>query len=395
MSQWAWPSLPMPRSPVRLRPLRREPRTRRRRSCIAALPRACGSTVSNIFANAAAAQDLVQQVFVVTIERLRRGEVRNPASIGSFILSASRIVATDLRRTHERRERLTDTFIDRTTAVAPKDEALDTERVERCLSALPSRDRALLVLTFYAEKKASENRIESPDGAWSGACRTPSRAGAAPRLCSEQARRRQLCGIEDCGWERVTMTGEQCAGGASFADLLDYWVGDLDQASAERVEAHVFECSECADRLADISTIAAAVAEAVRGARVQSIVTDAVLNKLSREGVRVRTYALEAGTFVPCAIWPEDDLVVSRLKGDFSGYDELTLVLKADEGRELSRNTEIPLLSGTHEIITATSAVHLRQLPSMRLRMIVSGKRGGAEHVIAEYGLEHGGAMSR
>ena len=106
--------------------------------------------------DAAAAQDLVQQVFVVTIERLRRGEVRNPASIGSFILSASRIVATDLRRTHERRERLTDTFIDRTTAVAPKDEALDTERVERCLSALPSRDRALLVLTFYAEKKASE-----------------------------------------------------------------------------------------------------------------------------------------------------------------------------------------------------------------------------------------------
>jgi RNA polymerase sigma factor (sigma-70 family) len=51
---------------------------------------------------------------------------------------------------------LTDTFIDRTTAVPPKDEALDTERVERCLSALPSRDRALLVLTFYAEKKAAE-----------------------------------------------------------------------------------------------------------------------------------------------------------------------------------------------------------------------------------------------
>jgi RNA polymerase sigma-70 factor, ECF subfamily len=106
--------------------------------------------------DAAAAQDLVQQVFVVTIERLRRGELRMPASIGSFILSASRIVATDLRRTHERRERLTDTFIDRTTAVAPKDEALDTERVERCLNALSSRDRALLVLTFYAEKKASE-----------------------------------------------------------------------------------------------------------------------------------------------------------------------------------------------------------------------------------------------
>jgi len=69
--------------------------------------------------------------------------------------------------------------------------------------------------------------------------------------------------------------------------------------------------------------------------------------------------------------------------------------LKADEGPELSRNVDIPLLSGKREILTATSASHLRRLPSMRLRLIVSGKRGDTEHVIGEYGLEHGGAMSR
>ena len=191
------------------------------------------------------------------------------------------------------------------------------------------------------------------------------------------------------------MKGEQCTRGASFADLLDYWVGDLDQASAERVEGHVFECAECSDRLADIATIAAAVAEAVRGARIQSIITDAVLNKLSRDGLRIRTYAPEQDRFLPCAIWPEDDLIVSRLRGDFSGYDEVTLVLRADEGPELSRSADIPLASGTHEILIATSGAHLRQLPSMRLRMIVSGKRGDTEQVIAEYGLEHGGTMSR
>jgi hypothetical protein len=191
------------------------------------------------------------------------------------------------------------------------------------------------------------------------------------------------------------MTGEQCSRGASFGDLLDYWVGDLDQVRAERVEEHIFECAECAQRLADIATMSAAVAEAVRGARVQSIISDAVLNRLARDGVRIRTYTPEPGTFIPCAIWPEDDLVVSRLRGDFSGYDELTLVLKADAGPELSRNIDIPLISGTHEILTATSASHLRRLPSMRLRLIVSGKRGETEQVIGEYGLEHGGAMSR
>jgi len=191
------------------------------------------------------------------------------------------------------------------------------------------------------------------------------------------------------------MTGEQCSHGAPFGDLVDYWVGDLDHRSDERVEAHLFECAECAERLTHIATMADAVAEAVRGARVESIVNDAVLNKLARDGVRIRTYAPEPGAFMPCAIWPEDDLVVSRLRGDFSGYDELTLVLKPDEGPELSRDVDIPLISGTHEIVTATSASHLRRLPSMRLLLIVSGKRGETEQVIGEYGLEHGGAMSR
>ena len=137
------------------------------------------------------------------------------------------------------------------------------------------------------------------------------------------------------------MTGERCSRGALLNEPLDYWLGDVDHERAEEFEAHVFECAECAQLMGDIATMAAAVAEAMRGARVQSIVTDAVLNKLSRDGVRIRMYAPQPGTFIPCAVWPEDDLVVSRLKGDFSGYDELTLVLRPDEGPELSRNVDI------------------------------------------------------
>jgi len=104
--------------------------------------------------DASAAQDLVQQVFVVTLERLRRGEIRNAEAIGSFILGTSRTIVADLRRVGQRRERLTDTFVDRTTSTAPEEQTLDKVRVEHCLNALPPRDRTLLVLTFYAEKKA-------------------------------------------------------------------------------------------------------------------------------------------------------------------------------------------------------------------------------------------------
>jgi RNA polymerase sigma-70 factor (ECF subfamily) len=106
--------------------------------------------------DASAAQDLVQQVFVVTIERLRAGHVRNVEAIGSFILGTSRTIAADLQRTGERRHRLMDAFADRTATLIPADEALDKTRLVHCLNSLPPRDRALLVLTFYAEKNAAD-----------------------------------------------------------------------------------------------------------------------------------------------------------------------------------------------------------------------------------------------
>lgn len=191
------------------------------------------------------------------------------------------------------------------------------------------------------------------------------------------------------------MSAEQCARGQSSVELLDYWLGDLERDTAEAVEAHVFECAECAERLADIAELASGIAEAVRGSRIHSVITHAVLNKLSRDGLHIRTYTPEAGRVMPCAVWPEDDLIVTQLKGDFTGYDELTLVLDADAHGELNREPDVPLVSGGHEILTAVSAAQLRQLPCMRIRIIVSGRRGGREEVVAEYGLEHAGAVGR
>ena len=57
-----------------------------------------------------AADDLAQQVLLVTIERLRAGEVRNPDEIGSFILGTSRMLAGSTARKARRRESLTAQF---------------------------------------------------------------------------------------------------------------------------------------------------------------------------------------------------------------------------------------------------------------------------------------------
>src|SRR6188508_1195208 len=58
-----------------------------------------------------AARDLVQQVMLVTIEKLRGGSVRDVDQIASFVLGVSRSMVKDLRRLEWRREKLREAFM--------------------------------------------------------------------------------------------------------------------------------------------------------------------------------------------------------------------------------------------------------------------------------------------
>ena len=61
-----------------------------------------------------AAADLVQQVLLMTLERLRAGEVREPERIASFALGACRMTVLEMRRGTRRREALMEAWGDRT-----------------------------------------------------------------------------------------------------------------------------------------------------------------------------------------------------------------------------------------------------------------------------------------
>jgi RNA polymerase sigma-70 factor (ECF subfamily) len=109
----------------------------------------------------AAADDLAQHVLLVTIERLRAGEVRNPDEIGSFILGTSRMQAGSMARKTRRREGLIALFHAPDRYVEPSDIVSgDIDAMERCLHRLAERDRRVLLLTFYAERTSSEIAAE-------------------------------------------------------------------------------------------------------------------------------------------------------------------------------------------------------------------------------------------
>ena len=104
-----------------------------------------------------AAADLVQQVLLMTLERLRAGEVREPEKIASFVLGSCRMTVLEMRRGTRRREALLETWGDTTEAFeAPEPLALDPDRLAGCLEALSERDRSVVVLTFFADQQADE-----------------------------------------------------------------------------------------------------------------------------------------------------------------------------------------------------------------------------------------------
>ena len=104
-----------------------------------------------------AAADLVQQVLLMTLERLRAGEVREPERIASFVLGACRMTVIEMKRGSQRREELLEAWGGAEEAYdAPEPLVLDPERLAACLQALSERERSVVVHTFFSESAAEQ-----------------------------------------------------------------------------------------------------------------------------------------------------------------------------------------------------------------------------------------------
>jgi RNA polymerase sigma-70 factor (ECF subfamily) len=105
----------------------------------------------------AAADDLVQDVMLMTFDSLRAGKVREEERLASFVLGTCRRVVVDLRRGAARRQRLLDRYgPDLVPAARDDAPSLDLDRLARCLERLPERERAVVVLSFCAERGSDE-----------------------------------------------------------------------------------------------------------------------------------------------------------------------------------------------------------------------------------------------
>jgi len=97
----------------------------------------------------------MQQVLLMTLERLRAGRLRQPEKLASFVLGMCRMVVLETRRGTARREGLLRIYGVVPEAVDPPEQGdLDAAKLAGCIASLPERERSVLVMGFFADKPA-------------------------------------------------------------------------------------------------------------------------------------------------------------------------------------------------------------------------------------------------
>jgi hypothetical protein len=171
--------------------------------------------------------------------------------------------------------------------------------------------------------------------------------------------------------------------------LLDYWARDLpDGDEMNGVEEHLFACGDCSARLNGMAALGAGLTTLARQGRVSGIVSRGVLNRLQRDGARVRMYWLAPDETVPCAVFPGDDVIVTALRADFSGVETVTLVVTGPGDSPFGRFEDVPVSGARGELLWANPAALLNQMPSMRLQLTLTST-GAAPIELGRYVLEH------
>lgn len=171
--------------------------------------------------------------------------------------------------------------------------------------------------------------------------------------------------------------------------VADYWFGDLPEGDVDFVEEHLLACGDCSARLAEFLRLSAGVRELVRAGRLPMVVGASFLGAASRDGLRIREYAVGPSERVACTVTPYDDLVVSRLRADLRGARRVDLIAEPEEGG-VQHAEDIPFDAASGEVIVVQSVPALRSLPTCTTRIrLVASDPGGSRRLLGEYTFAH------
>jgi hypothetical protein len=178
-----------------------------------------------------------------------------------------------------------------------------------------------------------------------------------------------------------------CASPIADAVLLDAWTGELASAERRRADEHLLECDSCAEQYGRIQALADGVRALVGQGRVAGVLLPSALERLHRDGRRVREYSVAPGGSVRCTIAPDDDVVLSRLGADFRGVSRVDLLTSVDEGPE-HRLRDVPFDPHSNELLLVPAIEEVTEgAYVMRMRLVAVEASG--ERELGAYTFNH------
>ena len=188
------------------------------------------------------------------------------------------------------------------------------------------------------------------------------------------------------------MTGTRCATPIEFETLIAYWLGELPVPAEAIVEEHIFSCAFCTRRLEELTALAFGVRAAVRNGAMPAAITNAFLESMRHQGMRIREYVLAPGESVNCTIRAEDDAVVSRLRVPLAGVKRVDALQSLDlgEGRvQQWRLEDVPFDPDAGEVLSLPCAAELKKMPAHTFLVQLVAVDEDGERPLGEYTFAH------
>jgi len=172
------------------------------------------------------------------------------------------------------------------------------------------------------------------------------------------------------------------------AELLEYWLGEVDEAREHELDEHLFACGACSARLSGIAELGAAVRRTFLDGWLNLVLPERFVQRIKDAGFQVREYHLPAGGSVSCTITQDDDFVVSYLRAPLGDVRRLDVLID-DTTSGKHRANDVAFDPSAGGLVAMTSTAYVKSLKHSQQRVRLVAVDGAEERVVADYTFNH------
>jgi hypothetical protein len=180
-----------------------------------------------------------------------------------------------------------------------------------------------------------------------------------------------------------------CASPIPLATLFEYWLGELDLSREGQFDLHLLGCGHCSAQLLSLVELADQMRAAMRAGEIHVVVTDALVQRLGAQDLRLREYRVPHNGSVYCTITPDDDLLIARLEAPLAAVERLDVEHLSVDGISLERLCDVPFDAAGGEVVLVPRMARIRALPATTMRTRLLAVAPSGERVVSEYTFHH------